>query len=193
MRKNKIGFFVIILLVFSVIVAPAFAWQNSKKCSKSKGKLEAKFFKKAKSLIAHKDMIDLKSEQVNQIKKLCMETKKALIRNNAEIEILTIDIKSSLFDTDKINVKTVEKFIDQKYKFKKDKAKILVRAFAQVQGLLTKEQKDMVKDLKSEAKQKYSKGMKCCPKKAMGNGMKCGKSKAMGMCSKMKAPEAMSK
>ncbi|MFH1062278.1 MAG: hypothetical protein V1747_05240 [Candidatus Omnitrophota bacterium] len=181
MRKNNLLIFITAIVALCMAIIPAYAWQNDGKSDKDKGGLEAKFLGKIKSLSAHQEMLDLNDQQIKQIKDLHISTKKELIRSNAEIEIVSIDIKSNLFDTDKIDLKIMEKLIDEKYKIKKDQAKILVKAFAQIQNILTKEQKDTLKNLKFEMNQPYSKSMKCDV------------GKSMGMCPKMKAPEAMSK
>jgi Spy/CpxP family protein refolding chaperone len=193
MRKNKLLILVAVIVASNFAVLPTYAWQNNCKTDKAKGGLEAKFLSQTEFLSDHQEMLNLNDAQIKQIKDLSIATKKDLIRNNAEIEITLMDIESNLFDSDKIDLKVMEKLIDQKYKLKKDIENMLVKAFAQVQNILTPEQIVVLKDLDSKGKQPYSKSMKGFGEQPYSKTMKCPVAKPMGMCPRMKAPEAMSK
>ena len=113
--------------------------------------LEAKFFHKAHKLFKNKDELGLTEKQVDKLKDLKVRTKKDLIRKNADIEIIALDIKSQLYG-EKVNVKVVNDLIDKKYEIKKAKAKALVAAYAELKDVLTKAQKEKLKELYEEKK-----------------------------------------
>lgn len=181
MKINNRLMMMAVIVAFSIAIVPAYAGQNYEKSGKEKPGFEIKFSGKIKTILAHQELLKLSEDQVKQINDLKILMKKELIRNKAEIEIVSIDIKSNLFGSDKIDLKMMEKLIDQKYKIKKEQAKSLVKAFSQLQDILNKEQKDILKNLKFKTNQPYS---KC---------MKCNAVKSVGMCPKMNAPDAMSK
>jgi uncharacterized OsmC-like protein len=83
---------------------------------------------------------------MEKIKKLEFEAKKELIRKDAELEILDLDIQAGLHE-DKIDVESLQALVDQKYEVKKAKAKYLIQAFADLKGTLTEEQVKKAKDL----------------------------------------------
>ena len=108
--------------------------------------LEEKFFHKTHFILEHEQEMGLAEEQATSIKELMMETKKSLIRQDADIAVLAIDIKAMLHEKS-IDVEAVDPLIDQKYEVKKSKAKMLVRSFASLKGLLTEEQMATMKSL----------------------------------------------
>ena len=85
------------------------------------------------------------------IKTLKVEAKKELIRKNAEIKLLEIDIKSAMY-ADNIDVEAIGKLIDAKYDLKKEKAKNTINKYVELKGILTPEQKDTLKGLKKQCK-----------------------------------------
>ena len=119
--------------------------------------LDSKVLKKAHMILKNKEELGLSEEQVEKIKNLKIETKKSLVKQKAEIEILGIDIKAKLWE-DAINTEAVNKLIDQKYELKKAKAKSLVEALASLKNILTDEQKTKLKEVyKSYGKEKSGK------------------------------------
>lgn len=108
--------------------------------------LEAKFFHKAHKLFKNKDELGLSEKQLDKIKELKVAMKKDLIRKNADIEIIALDIKAQLYE-ERVNVRTVNDLIDKKYEIKKAKTKALVAAYVELKDILTKAQKDKLKEL----------------------------------------------
>ncbi|MFC1808939.1 Spy/CpxP family protein refolding chaperone [Candidatus Omnitrophota bacterium] len=113
--------------------------------------MDEKLMQKAHCMIMHKEELKLSDEQVTQIKDLKYATKKALITQNADIELAKLEVKKNLW-ADTINLEVVNPLIDKKYEAKKAKAKALVAASAQLQSILTAEQKTALKKLKKEIK-----------------------------------------
>lgn len=115
--------------------------------------LEKKIFHKFHLAIANEVELKLSEEQYEKIKTLKINTKKDLIMKRAEIDVLKIDIKAKLWE-DTIDKKGINKLIDKKYELKKEKAKALVDAYAQLKNILTEEQK---KTLKTIIRQRHKK------------------------------------
>ena len=153
-KKVVIASLLAVALMLNVTAFEAWAYGEGKgkKCYKG---LEKKFFYKAHMILKNRDELGLSDKQVKKIKDLKIETKKDLIRKNAEIDIVALDIKAAMHG-DQIDTALVNKLIDKKYDLKKEKTKSLVGACAAVKGTLTREQKDKLKGLWKKCK----KGMK---------------------------------
>ncbi len=108
--------------------------------------LEKKFCMKAHMIVEHADELGLSQEKVDAIKALKTETKKSLIRQDAEIEIIGMDIEEGLHAYP-VNVEAVNKLVDQKYELKKAKTKALVEAIAKLKSQLSQDQYDKLKTL----------------------------------------------
>ena len=150
--------FLVSTLILSVATFEAYAFDHGK----TKGRhldLEKKFSSKAHFILENEDELDLSDKQVGEIKELKIKTKKDLIRVNAEIDILALDMKAEMWK-DSIDTNAVNKLIDKKYDFKKEKAKSLIAARAALNGILTKEQKEEMKELwKKRKKEKIQSWM----------------------------------
>ena len=166
--KNKIviAAFLAIALIFSVMAVEALAYGGEK----AKGRhedLEERFSGKARMILKNEDELSLTDKQIKEIKKLNIETKKDLIRKNAEIDIIALDIKAEMYGK-QIDTGAVDKLIDKKYDLKKEKAKSLVKACAGIKEILTSEQKDKLKDIQKKCKKEMMKksmmkGNRKCP------------------------------
>ena len=108
--------------------------------------LEDKVMMKLHMIFEHKDDIGLTDKQMDQIKVLKIAMKKELIRKNADIEIVALDINVMLYD-DKIDTDKINVMIGQKYELKKAKTKLLVKAYAGLKDILTAKQKDQLKEI----------------------------------------------
>ena len=106
--------------------------------------LEKKFYMKAKMIMSNQEELGLSDSQIKEIKKLKMDTKKDIIKTDAEIEIVKLDIKSQLWE-DKIDTGIVNGLIDKKYDLKKEKAKMIFSAYAYITNSLTGEQQAKLK------------------------------------------------
>ena len=111
--------------------------------------LKEKFLKKAHKLLMHQEELKLSEEQVGKIKNLKHSVKKDLVMKEAQIEVIGMDVKALLWE-DVIDVDKVNALIEQKYDIKKAKAKMLVKAMADLKDILTDEQKKMMKDLNKD-------------------------------------------
>jgi len=159
MRKMRMAVVVVLVMTFGLIGSAVFADHGEKgECQyeKEKGDLEAQFSDKAHLLMKNQEELGLSDEQMTKIHDLKMNTKKDLIRRDAEIEILALDIKSALHE-ETIDTKAVNALIDKKYDLKKEKTKMLVGAYAALKETLTKEQKEKMKGLWKNSKKETGK------------------------------------
>ncbi len=155
-RKLMLIALLVSVLTLSVMPLEVYALDHGK----TKGQkghqwdLEKKFSFKAHLILAKKEELGLSDAQVAKIKELKMKTTKDLIRKDAEIKILALDIKAAMWE-DPINTSAVNKLIDKKYDLKKEKTKSSIGAYTALKGILTKGQKEKMKGfLKKCKKQK---------------------------------------
>ncbi|MDA9101217.1 hypothetical protein N9K06_00930 [Omnitrophica bacterium] len=111
-----------------------------------KSALESKLFHKAHFILENRDEIGLSEEQADQIKAIKLDVKKGVIRQDAEIDVIKLDIMS-LLQQETIDTAAVNKLIDEKYKIKKAKAKTLVDQYAKLKSVLTSEQHAAMKEI----------------------------------------------
>jgi hypothetical protein len=151
----------IALMIFFISMVGAFTIQNAQarmmcrgdRCphgstvkSMEKWDLEKMLFYKAHFILGNQEELGLSEDQVKTIKSLKLETKKSLLRQNVEIEVLALDIKAKLWEHP-IDREGINKLIDQKYELKKAKAKSLIDAFAKLKATLTEEQMKKGKEI----------------------------------------------
>lgn len=154
MRKRRIAVVVVLVMTFGLLGGAAFADHCEKggcQHAKDKGGLEAKFCAKAHFLMKNQEELGLSDDQIAKINGIKLNNKKDLIKRNAEIEILALDIKSALY-AETVDTKAVNALIDKKYDLKKENTKVLVGAYAALKEILTKEQKEKMKDLWKKCK-----------------------------------------
>ncbi len=160
MRKkwmNGIGF---LMLAMLLSLSSAYANGHCAKCgSHGKGgdSLEKKFYMKAHMVMENSDELGLSSQAVDEIKALKMETKKSLIRQDAEIKIAGMDLEEGLHAYP-VDVEAVNKLVDTKYELKKEKAKTVVAAIAKLKSELSADQYEKLKTLWKDKKSEHHKG-----------------------------------
>lgn len=115
--------------------------------------IDWKFFKKAHKFLDKQEALGLSEDQVQSIHNLKMEVKKNLIRRQAEIDVLDLEIESKLRDNP-IDVASIQKLVDQKYEAKKAFSKSVVEAYAKLKSTLTEEQRQTFKNLKKDGDKK---------------------------------------
>lgn len=144
--KKRLLCVVLLVAVVALVSAPMaeanHGWKDKGGYGSSKGHgLEGKFCSQARGILKERDELGLTDKQVDQVRALAVETKKSLIRQDADIKTLKVEINTlmweSPFDVDKVNA-----LIAQKYDLKGKKAKYLVSAHDKLYKLLTKEQQE---------------------------------------------------
>lgn len=149
-RRSTRAAFLFLVLVLAVSISTAYAYDCKKSGSHGYGSksysTKSKILHKAHFLMEKKEELGLSDEQVAKIKDLKLNAKKVSIKRGAEIEIIALDIKAAMWQ-DAIDTEAIDALIDKKYEIKKEKAKSMVRAYAELKGILTAEQKDKLKEL----------------------------------------------
>lgn len=123
----------------------------------TKDDLKSKILQKSQFILTNKDSLGLSDDQVSKIKDIKMKVKKDTIMQDAQIGVIKVDIKAKMWE-DPLDLKALDKLIDQKYDAKKAKAKGLVSSYGALKNVLTDEQKSKMKDL-WETEGKMTKGM----------------------------------
>ncbi len=103
-----------------------------------------KFFHFAHSIMENHEELGLTDVDVKKVRDLKIGTKKSMIRNRAEVELLMVDVISSLYQ-EKPEISEINKLIDKKFEIKKAGMKKLIAAFVGIKKLLSKEQMKQVK------------------------------------------------
>jgi len=175
--KKRILFLTLILagaFMLAAIDASACTACHKKESDQNECKM-AKLKSVGKLLWSNKDFLGLTEEQLNKIKDIKHSGLKDLIRLNAEVEVLEIDLQSEMWEP-QIAVETVNGLLDQKFAVKNKIAKTFVQAVADMQQVLSEEQRGKALKLAKQAKEDKEK----CGKFACG---KCSKSDC-GKCPK---------
>ncbi len=146
MKKTNLVVWVLVVVFSVVFYTSTASAKESKKDKDCKYSLEKKVLRKCRLALVYQDDLGLSDEQIKKISDLKIKSKKDLIRKKSEIDLLSVDIKSELRE-DEIDTKTVGKLIDKKYEIKKEKAKSLVNAYANLKNILTAEQKIKFKNI----------------------------------------------
>jgi len=165
--RSQVLTFLVCILVLGLTTLGVYAFGHGKMKSHGDG-FENKFYGKACFMMENSEELGLSDETVKKIKELKLKTKKDLIKKDAEIDVLALDIKAAMME-DSVDITALNALIDKKYELKKEKAKVLAGSYAALKGMLTAEQKDKMKKL-----------WKCCKKEKMGGSMMKG-----GMCPMM--------
>lgn len=152
MRKHLIVTITLVLAI-GLMLSVSFAEKGSGPDRERyhKESIDEKLFKKVKMIYLYQDELNVNDKQLDQIKELKITLKKDLIKKKADIDIVQVDIRSLLYE-DEVDVEAVNKLIDQKYEIKKTKVKKVVKSYAQLKKILTKEQIDKLKDIISDQK-----------------------------------------
>ena len=120
-----------------------------------------KFFHFAHSILENHEELGLTDVDVKKVRDLKIGTKKSMIRNRAEVELLMVDIISSLYQ-EKPEISEINKLIDKKFEIKKAGMKKLIAAFVGIKKLLSKEQMKQVKAICKAEGHSQSKEGQCC-------------------------------
>ena len=154
--KRIATIFVVVLCALALISSVTFADQCSMgKCNfMSKGhKMWGKrghdkmFFFKAHLALAKAKELGLTDDQVSKIKALTYNLKKSMIKEDADIKSLGLDIREAI-TKDTVDTNAVNGLIDQKYTLKAAKDKETVGAYANLKKILSKDQYDKLKEMR---------------------------------------------
>jgi Spy/CpxP family protein refolding chaperone len=149
--KKRLMYIVLLVAVAALISAPVAEADHGGKdkggygSSKGDG-LEGKFCSQARGILKGRDELALTDKQVDQIRALVAETKKGLIKQDADIKTLKVEIDTLMWESP-FDVENVNVLIAEKYDLKEKKAKYIVSAHDKLFKLLTKEQQEKANKL----------------------------------------------
>jgi len=153
--KKLYGLLVIGVIVSTVMFTQARADEGSccKEMMRGKyGKMEQKmglddmFAYKAHFIMENSDELGITEEQAGKIKALKYGAKKNKIKNDAEVELLVLDIKQAL-EKETIDLNATNALVDKKYSLKSQAAKDSIAACAELKKILTKDQQKKMKEI----------------------------------------------
>ncbi|MBU0467959.1 MAG: hypothetical protein KKD07_02350 [Candidatus Omnitrophica bacterium] len=116
--------------------------------------MEDMFFKNAKMIYSLQEDLGITEEQLNKIKDAKIALKKDLIRKEAELDIVMVDMMA-LMQSDEPHGEMMKDLIDKKYDVKKEKAKRVVDACMSLKEILTEDQKGKMKEMKKGMMKKH--------------------------------------
>ena len=143
---KKVHYFLLSVMFVIALCSSGFAGHGKEGCGKKYGDLEEKFFYKAHFIIQNGKALDLSDEQVKDIIRLKMETKKLLISAKADADVLWIDVISQLYE-DKPDSEVIDALVEQKYQIKKARTKALIDSYLKLKGTLSEDQMKELKDI----------------------------------------------
>ncbi|MCA9393008.1 MAG: Spy/CpxP family protein refolding chaperone [Candidatus Omnitrophica bacterium] len=186
-RTSLLALAAITALSFALLSGTvAEAGSQCKKCDKAEKCKIAKLKDTAMMLWKHKDALGLTDEQMKDLKKIKHAAIKDMIRLQADVDITKVDINAAMWDA-QIDPGKVSKLIDTKYGSKSNIAKRYVQALADMQSVLTDDQRATWLEMRMWKKMSKS----CCGKQKGGCDMcekmggkcaKCSKKTPDGIC-----------
>ncbi|MFC1570747.1 hypothetical protein ACFL4E_03080 [Candidatus Omnitrophota bacterium] len=130
---------VLVLVAFSLSCFSGVLYADGKK-GKCYG-LEGKFYRQAHKILEHNKELGLTAKQVKEVKALKVKVKKDLIKQDADIKTLKVEINTLMWEAP-MSLDETNMLVDKKYELKKKKAKYIVSAYDKLNKILTKEQLD---------------------------------------------------
>jgi hypothetical protein len=116
------------------------------------------FTHKAQLIMENAAELGLSDDQVQKIKSLKMSVTKSMIKSDADVELLVLDIEAAL-EKEEIDVNSTSALIDKKYNIKSQEAKTLIGAYADLKKVLSKDQMKKLHEIWNKEKMKDSKCM----------------------------------
>ena len=148
------------LMSLALILGGSTAFANAN-CEMMKhggeGAITGVFFMKAHCILRSSDKLALTEEQEKTIRDLKIDIKKTVIRQQAEGQILDMDIFLAM-KPDKIDSTALQALLDQKYEGEKVQAKTIANAYVKLTEILTGEQWKTLTTIEKEKMMEWDKG-----------------------------------
>jgi Spy/CpxP family protein refolding chaperone len=110
---------------------------------------EEKFCHKAAFILANADEISLNDEQIGKVRAITLKVKKNIVMKEAQIKTLALDIEDAVKEDD-VDMKIINALVDKKFDLKKEKTKEALQGYVDLRGVLTKEQREQIKQASSK-------------------------------------------
>jgi len=111
------------------------------------------------------NQVGLKADQKTKIDVLNSEHQKAVIKQQAEMKILRVDLRTEM-DKDTIDMAKIGELADKISKGQAELTKMKIMHAAQVESIMTKEQRTKLEQLRAERRQMMTERFKNKPGKA---------------------------
>ena len=149
--KRAVSIFIVVACALTLVSSAVFAYGGNRGWFKHESMWSKKghdgiFFRKAHLILVNAADLNLTDDQVSKIKTLEYGVKKSLIKENADIKSLILDIREAI-RKDETDLTAVNSLIDQEYAVKAQKSKESVEACANLKKVLTKDQEKKLKDI----------------------------------------------
>lgn len=159
MRKNIVITTILIIgVLLTASSAMLYADHGGKSCATCEKAgdsggwgLEEKFFSKTYFILDNAEQLGLSDAQKNDIETLKMNVKKTIIRQEADIDIASLDIKTKMHDYP-VDGKVLEALVAQKADLEKAKDIQITQAYTQLKNGLTQPQYDKMKEIWQQKK-----------------------------------------
>ena len=146
MKKRTSGILLFLACYLVMFALPMAYAGDDQKCGKCERGLDRKVLKKLHLAIENQDELKASDSQIEKIRGMKIALKKDLIQRKAEIDLISVDIKSKLCAND-IDKKDINELIDRKYELKKEKARSVVETMIALKKILKDEQEEKLKDI----------------------------------------------
>jgi len=94
----------------------------------------------------YQDELKMSDADVQKIMELKIKTKKEHLKNEAQVECLSLDIMAGIW-APKPDAAAIKKIIDGKFELKREGMKSMVDAFIALKGMFTKDQMKKLKEI----------------------------------------------
>lgn len=112
--------------------------------------LDEILFHKGHMILRSEQELGLSAEQVERVRAVMTEAKKRAIRDDAEIDVLDVDLMRELHKPT-IDVQAARSSLEKKFDVKKSKSVALLQSLADLKATLTPEQYEKLKELYRKA------------------------------------------
>lgn len=137
---------VILAVVSLLVLAPSLTFANHGHQEGGGYSLEDKYFGTVDFLFKNKTELGLTEDQMEQIKTIKFDVKRAMIEAEAKKDLAMLDIYQELHK-DQPDVAKIDSLIDQKHAVKATLTKNMVRSLLNTKAILTTEQQAKAKEL----------------------------------------------
>lgn len=135
-----------ILVISLLLLAPTLTFANHGHQEGGGYSLEDKYFGKVDFLFKNKTGLGLTEDQMEEVKAIKFDVKRAMIETEAKKDLAMLDIYQELHK-DQPDLEKIDSLIDQKSQAKATLSKNIVRSLLNTKAILTAEQQAKAKEL----------------------------------------------
>jgi Spy/CpxP family protein refolding chaperone len=149
MKTNLTTGLMLVFLAASVSPALAYSQRAGDRIMKQEKCPSGAFFHETSMALKSKEALGLSEGQVDLIRSLHLDTQKNMIRQQADVRIIELELLSKMHD-DRQGLAAIQVIIDRQYEAKKALAKSRIEAKFKLMEILDEKQRETLKSLKKE-------------------------------------------